>query len=121
MLVRRIEIGRAENQHRHFTTGPVSDAWRDQNGRLRFPSVQFDGSLVIALQNDVQLCVLPMVMVGRIFANLGQVNRSRKLIAIGKGPTSHAAGARDPRQAGQVYDFGFFGRLFGHNSRSRAG
>ena len=75
MLVTRIKIGRAVNQHRHLAVGPVSYARRNQNAGVRlntvFYAVEFNGCVFSTLQDHVNLCVIEVVMLLSITADLG--------------------------------------------------
>ena len=84
----------------------MPDSRRNQNGMLwcyrDLFSVQNDGSIRLASQNDVNFSMLLVVMLACIGADFSQVYRARKFISIGKGPPGYATWARDSWQGGQI-------------------
>ena len=88
---------------------------RNQNGGLGSYGVQlaieFDGRIIAALQDDINLSVILVIMFGRITADLGQMNGSGKFFAIGKSTAGDAAGALDSWKGRQIDDDGFGGHV----------
>lgn len=60
-------------------------------------AIEFDGGVIAAVQDDIHLGVLSVVVFGRITADLGQMNSSGKFLAIRKRSAGDAAWALDGR------------------------
>jgi hypothetical protein len=73
-LVRGIEFGGTENQHRHLPAGPVTNARRNQDrgvaGHWVSPAVELNFGAGLALQNNIDLGVLTMKMIASICVDL---------------------------------------------------
>lgn len=68
--------------------------------------VEFNGSVFLAFENDVNLGVLLMVMLASIPVNLREMDCTGKLWLFGEGTTCHSARTRDGGQRGQIDDGG---------------
>ena len=99
ILVRRIKVGRTDDQHGHFSDCSVADAGWDQNGSQRCHGVEFsiqlDRCTFGTFQYDVNLGLVAMIMSLGVLANAGQMHRTGKLIAITKSAAGNAARTGD--------------------------
>ena len=117
MLVGGIEIGCADNEHRHLPACPVFHAGWDQNRGLRRDRmplpIKLDRGALVALNDHVNFGVILVIVVAGITADVGEVDRPRELIPIGKCTAGNAAGALHGGQASQIDD----GRFSGHANK----
>lgn len=106
MFICRIKIWCTQDQNSHLADGTMPDSWGNQNGMLwchrDLFSVQDDGSIWLASQNDVNLSMLLVVMLACVSADFSQVYRARKLVLVSESPTGDATRAGDPRQGSQI-------------------
>ncbi len=117
VFVRRIKVRGTDNQYGHFTNGSMSNTGWDQDrchgGNGVKLTIQFDVRPLGALQYDVNLGLVAMIMSGCVLADAGQMDGSRKIIAIGKRAAGNAARTGNRRNRIQVKD----GGLGGHEGR----
>lgn len=73
---------------------------------MRF-SVELDRGPIAALEDHVHLRMILMIMFAGITADLGQVNGTWKLIAIGKRASGESAGTLHRCNRSQIDNFGF--------------
>ena len=106
MFICRIKIWCTQYQNSHLADGTMPDSWGNQNGMLwchrDLFSVQDDGSIRLASQNDVNFSMLLVVMLACVGADFSQVYRARKLVLVSYSPTGDATRAGDPRQGSQI-------------------
>ena len=109
MFISRIKIWCTQYQNSHLAHGTMPDSRRNQNGMLwcywDLFSVQNDGSIRLASQNDVNFSMLLVVMLACIGADFSQVYRARKLVLVSKSPAGDATRTGDPRQGSQIDNF----------------
>ena len=67
-------------------------------------AIEFDGGIIAALQDDINLRMLLVVMFARITADMCEMDGSRIFFAIGKCSAGGAARAFDCRQGSQIDD-----------------
>ena len=109
MFICRIKIRCTQDQNSHLAHGTMPDSRRNQNGMLwcyrDLFSVQNDGSIRLASQNDVNFSMLLVVMLACIGADFSQMYRARKLVLVSKSPAGDATRTGDPRQGSQIDNF----------------
>ena len=88
----------------------MTNAWRYQHRRVSLDRVslpiEFDACVVFALQNDIDLGLLPVKVHLRILADLRQMHGAREFVSIAKRAAGNTTWARHTRQLAQIDDFG---------------